>query len=173
MSGINEKMGIKGTVVAIHTNGKTGEVTKQVFKNIVCTAGSKYYAMSAVGETPTNDFAGASAGIRLGTGTTTPAVTDTDVKTYVTSSAKAISSGYPKTNDTDANNTGAGVNVVTWKYEWAKNDFTGDGVAELAVVDDTTTPTACLMHALFASAFNQNATDTLTLFVNHAFADNT
>ena len=170
---INEKVGIRGTVVAIHEIGETGEKTKMVFKNIVCTAGSKYYAMSAVGETPTNDFAGASAGVRLGTGTTTPAVTDTDVKTYVTDSAKALSENYPKTNDTDANNTGAGVNVVTWKYYWAAEDFTGNGVAEIAIVDDTTTPTACLMHALFSAAFNQNATDTLTVFVNHAFADNT
>jgi hypothetical protein len=170
---INEKVGIRGTVVAIHENGETGEKTKMVFKNIVCTAGSKYYSMSAVGEEPTNDFAGANAGVRLGTGTTTPAVTDTDVKTYVTDSAKAKSAGYPKTNDTDANNTGAGVNVVTWKYYWAADDFTGDGVAEIAVVDNTTTPTACLMHALFPSTFNQNSTDTLTVFVNHAFADNT
>lgn len=161
------RLGLHENVLAVIT-GQNGEI-KQVIrgKNIITNGGDLYYAEKAVGDTPTNDFE--SGGIRLGTGTTTPAKADTDVTTFLTSASKAVASGYPKVNDLDANNSGKGTDIVTWKFVWSAADFTGTGIIEGAIVDNIATPTASLCHFLFAAAFNVIATDVLTLFVNHEF----
>ena len=138
-------------------------------KNIVTNDGDTYYAQMAVGETPTDDFAAAGAGLRLGTSNTAPAKTDTDVTTFGTDGDIVATSAYPKTNDGDADNTGAGVDIVTWKYEYGTGDANITGIQEGAICDDRTTPTAALTHFLFAGSFNKTSSNTLKVFVNHTF----
>ena len=135
--------------------------------NIVTNAGDEHYAERGAGETPSIAFA--SGGLRLGSAATAPAKTDTDVTTFIASTAKALSATYPKTNDADSDNTGSGVDIVTWLFEYGKPDFNANGIAEGAIVNNTTTPTAALTHFLFGAAFNKTADDTLKVFVNHEF----
>ena len=127
-----------------------------------------YYAQKIVGTTLTKDFAGASSGLRLGSGSTAPAKTDTNVTTFVTGASIAVVATYPKVNDADADNTGAGTDIVTWRYDFTTSQGNGTGYAEGAIADDKTTPTAVLTHFLFAAAFDKTSSDTLKVIVNHA-----
>lgn len=130
--------------------------------NIVTNDGDQYYAEAAVGA-PSWSV----AGMRLGTGTAAPTKADTDVTTFLNGSGKAVDANYPMTNDTDPDNTGAGIDIVSWRVSFATTEGNGNNIAELALVDNITTPTKALTHALFAAAFNKTSSDTLKVFVNH------
>jgi hypothetical protein len=135
-------------------------------RNIVTNDGDLYYAQLSAGEAATNDFT--AGGLRLGTSNTAPTKTDTDVTTY-SSSEKAVASGYPKTNDSDADNTGAGTDIVTWTFNYATSEANIVGIEEGAIVDNTTTPTVALTHFLFAATFTKTSSNTLKVIVNHTF----
>ncbi len=149
-------------VVAVLKNEETGEIKAIPGANIVTNDGDQYYAEAITG-TPSWTV----GGMRLGTGTTSPIKTDTDVTTFLSGSGKAIDSGYPTTNDSDTDNTGAGVDVVTWRVSYTTSEANGTGIAELAIVDDIATPTKALCHALFAATLDKTSSDTLKVFVNH------
>jgi len=138
--------------------------------NIVTNAGDVWYAQRSAGETPTHNFAGASAGIRLGDDNTAPTKTDVDVTSFVTGSGHAIDATYPKSNDGDTDNTGAGTNVVSWRFSFTTAQGNGTGIIELAIVDDIASPTVALAHALFTGAFDKTSSDTLKVFVNHTLS---
>lgn len=135
--------------------------------NIVTNDGDVYYAQSIAAETPTDDFDGGSSGLRLGSASTTPVKTNTDVGTFLSGTGHALDSGYEKTNDDDADNTGSGTDIVTWRYSYTTAQGNANGIAEGAIVDNITTPTAALTHFLFAASFNKTSSDTLKVFVNH------
>lgn len=135
--------------------------------NLVTNAGDEHYAERGAGEVPSIDFA--AGGLRLGSAATPPAKGDTDVTTFIAATGKAESATYPKTNDADADNTGSGVDIVTWLFEYAKADFSAASIAEGAIVNNTTTPTSALTHFLFGAAFAKTVDDTLKVFVNHEF----
>ncbi len=134
-------------------------------KNIVTDEGDIYYAQKVTGET--TDFE--TPYLRLGTGTSTPAKTDTDVTTYITGSARAVDSGFPQRNNADPGNTDGGVDTVTWKISYALGDLNTTGISEGAIVDDGASPTKAICHFLFSSAFDVADTDQLTVYVNHTF----
>lgn len=136
-------------------------------KNIVTNEGDKYYAQKAAGESPTIAFT--SGGLRMGTGVAAPAKTDTDVTTFAAGTGKAVSTGYPKTNDADADNTGTAVDSVSWKFEYTTAQANVANISEGAIVDSTSAPTKALSHFLFAAAFSKTASNTLKVFVNHNF----
>ena len=143
---------------------KRGNKTKYIpGANIVTNDGDLYYAQRGAGETPTNTY----VGFRLGTDNTTPTKTDTDVTTFLSGSGKNTDATYPKTNDGDSDNTGAGTDVVSWRVSYTTAEANGTGIEELAIVDNITTPTTALTHALFAASFDKTSSDTLKVFVNH------
>lgn len=137
--------------------------------NIVTNDGDIYYAQMSCGETPTDDFDGANSGLRLGSTNTAPTKADTDVTTFLSGSGHALDASYERTNDPDADNTGSGAKVVTWRFSYTTGEGNVSGIQEGAIVDHRTTPTAALTHFLFASSFSKTGTDTLKVFVNHAF----
>lgn len=132
--------------------------------NIVTNDGDEYYAGAAVGA-PSWSV----AGLRLGTGSTAPTKTDTDVTTFVSTSDKATDATYPKVNDDDVDNTGAGLDVVSWRVTYTTSEANATGINEGALVDSVTTPTKALCHFLFAASFDKTSNDTLKVFVNHSF----
>lgn len=136
-------------------------------QNIVTNDGDIYYAQKVVGEQPTDDFT--AGGLRLGTSNTAVAKTDTDVTTFGTDGDIAETSGYPKTNDLDADNSGAGTDIVTWKFQYGTGDGNITGIQEGAITDSLSSPTAALTHFLFASSFNKTSDFTLRVYVNHRF----
>lgn len=158
-----EQLRITGTVIAILEWPHGNLIIPGC--NLITDDGDIYYAQKSVGETPTDDFT--AGGLRLGTSSTTPTKSDIDVTTFGTDGDIAESSGYPKTNDSDAANTGAGTDRVTWKFEYGVNDGNITGIKEGAIVDNLTTPTAALSHFLFASSFDKTSAASLTIYVNH------
>src|SRR3990172_3462182 len=102
--------------------------------------------------------------MRLGNGGSAPIKSDSDVTTFV-GTGLAIDGTYPKTNDGDASNTGAGIDIVSWKSTWA----TGQNNVQMqegAITDHPSTPTEALCHFLFTQ-FTKTSSQTLAVFVNH------
>lgn len=136
-------------------------------KNIVTNAGDLFYAQMAAGESPDSAF----ANCFLGTGAGDEAKDDdfSDL-TEIADTEKAPTATYPKTDDQDADNTGAAVDSVTYKYEWAGADFDAASIVCGVIAEaDASGTDAVLTRFKFASAFEKTATDTLTLYVNHNF----
>lgn len=161
---IIENLKLKENVVAVITR-KDGK--KRIFraKNIVGNEGDKYYAQRACGETPTNNF----ANCRLGSGSAA-AAKDDDYSDFtpIEGTEKAKSAGYPKTDDDDADNTGAGVDVITWKFEWTGADFNASGIREgIITIPSASGTDPLLTRWVWADAFSKDADTTLKLFVNH------
>jgi len=162
-----EKVSIFLNVIAVVIR-KNGQKEIYKTKNIVTYAGDDYYAQRAANETPDIDFT--SGGLLLGTGTTTPTKNDTSVTTPISGSGKSLRSGYPKTDDDDSDNSGAGTNVSTWSYYYADGDVVAEGIAEGAIVNNTSNPTAALSHFLFSAPFDLTSGTSLKIFVNHKFS---
>jgi hypothetical protein len=156
---------IKRNVQIIKT---TADGRKFVYlaRNIVTNSGDEYYAERAAAETPSTDFSNSTAGLRLGSGTTTPAKTDTDVSTFITGAAVAVDGSYPTTSDSDGDNTGSGADIVSWRYQYTAAAFSA-AVAEGAIVNNDASPTSALTH--FNSSFTKTSSDTLKIFINHEF----
>jgi len=162
---IVENLKFKENVIAVITRGDGSKEIHRA-KNIIGDEGDKYYAQKSCGETPTNTF----ANCVLGTGTAATAKTDTyDQVTPIAGSNKAVTAGYPKTNDDDTDNSAdKGVDVVTWKFEWAAADFSDAAIAEGCItIAAPTTGSPLLTRWLFAAAFAKDADTTLKIFVNH------
>ena len=153
-------------VAAVLKNVKTGEERFHWGANLVTTEGNKYYAEAAVGSP-----SWAVGGIRLGTGTTAPAIGNTNVETELAGGAgrQVIDATYPKTSDTDGDNTGFGAAVVSWRVTYDTNSAIGSNIAELALVDSLTAPTKALTRVKFSAPFTKTTNDTLKVFVNHTF----
>ena len=164
-SDLNSKVPIVENVVAVITHAD-GSQTVRRGGNIVTDAGNVWYAQKACAESPTNAF----ANIVLGS-TATPAIDHADNYSHITpigSTSKAKSSGYPKTNDDDANNTDKDTDVVSWKFVYAANDFTAAEVTEgIITISGATGTNPILCHWEFVAHFAITATDALTVFVNH------
>lgn len=142
--------------------------------NIVTDAGDKYYAQKAVGETPTDAFA------RLYLSTvnwdvTHPSKTSVsdNIASMIAGTEKAATATYPKTNDGDTDNTGAGVDVVTWLFSYTKADFNDADIDAGAIAAAAVTSwgasagTHNVLTAFDLTTFAKTANDTLKVFVNH------
>ena len=159
--------------ICIVKESQSGEKIWYHAKNIVTNDGDLFYAQQAVGETPTSDFDGSSGRMELRTGSATPAKGDTyaQVATPVTASRKAIDANYPKTNDGDSDNTGAGTDIVTWKTSWTTSDFNSSAIIGGCIHVGAASPasgTKLLTHFSITS-FDKTSSDTLKIFVNHTF----
>lgn len=161
------KQAITGKALAVLRHPKLELEVAIPGMNIVTNDGDVYYAQSSVAETPTDDFDAAGAGFILGTDNTAPTKTDTDVTTEDIEGRKATDATYPQTDDGDGDNTGAGVDIVTWRVSYTIAEAIITGIWEGAIVDVRTAPTAALTHFLFAAQFNKTGSDTLKVFVNH------
>lgn len=155
----------KCNCVALLKDIRTGEERVVLGANLVTATGDRWYAESVVdSQTWTPAF------MRLGSATTTGSKASIDVGTYLSTTAKAIDAGYPRTADNDSDNTSGGITVVTWRVSWATGEANVNSIAEFAVCDSgTTNPTKALNHAVFAAPFSKTSNDTLKVFANHVF----
>lgn len=151
--------------------------------NIVTNDGDIYYAIRGAGDTPlSNENFGktkASCILQNPSSADTPAKTDDygEVTTPIvtTGAEKLVTSAYPKANDTDTDNSGKGVDVVTYKFEWTTSQIdtsSGNPITGGCILDTDATPAdgvKILTHWNFATpaSFHKTSTDTLTLYVNH------
>jgi hypothetical protein len=135
--------------------------------NLVTDAGDIFYAQNGVGEAPTNAF-----GIHeMATATpTTHGKADTRATagwTFAASSQKAHDSTYPKTNDGDADNTGAGTDVATYRVSYTTGEANATIVGGLITNVTPGTAEPLLTGYDFAASFTKTSSDTLKVFVNH------
>ena len=138
--------------------------------NIITDAGDLYYAQRGAAETPTNAF----GILELTTGrevAAAPAKGDNrgNYDTLVIAGTqKAFDATYPKTNDGDADNTGAGTDVTTYLVSYTKADFNATGITHGILTNVTPGAAEPIMTGFqFAASFNKTADDTLKVFVNH------
>jgi len=171
MSDILNSVRLKGKIVAVLESVDSGDIKVIEGRNLVTDFGDKYYAQMACGEAPSQDMDGTNAGIRLGSSNAAPAKADTDVKTFLSGTIMTLDSTYEKTSDSDTDNTGAGSDIVTWRYSYATDWGNVSNIVEGAICANRTTPsgTDCLTRFTFASAFTKTSSDTLKIFVNHNF----
>lgn len=166
----DEALEMGGLVLAILEDQETGLVRVHRTHNIITDAGDTYYAQLGAEETPTNTF----DSMWLGDNTSTaPAKgNDSDDLNLIASTTKLVKATYPMTNDTgDSDNTGDGVDVVTWTFEWATSDFNStlitDGMIGAGAYGAAE---PALTHFEFTGGvFTKTATDTLKVIVNHTF----
>lgn len=134
--------------------------------NIVTDAGDLFYAQKAAGESPTSAF-----GVHVMCSAGTPGKSaDYSDFTPIAGSTKAHTAGYPKTDDDDADNTGADADVVTYLVSYAKADFNDDAITHGLITN--TSPASdeeLLTGYAFDASFEKTANDTLKVFVNHEF----
>lgn len=162
----DERIEVKGEVIAIVRNIFTGE--KRIYRthNIITNAGDTYYGQQMANETPTNAF----DSLWLGSGGSAPAKgNDSDDITFISSTAKTVKSTYPKTNDADADNTGDGPDIVTWTFEYAAGDFNHAAITDGMIgVGAHAAAEPILTHFEFTGgAFAKTASDTLKVIINH------
>ena len=158
----------KHDVVLVLENHKTGRKRYIPAINIVTDEGDKWYAQKACGETPTNAF----ANLYLATaGPATPAKTDNyNSFTLHAGSEKAKSAGYPKTNDDDADNTGKGVDIVSWKFEYAVADgpFTAITHSFISIAAAVGSPVSPVLNSYkWATSWGKDASTSAKIFANH------
>lgn len=193
---------------------KDGSKIWHYAKNIVTDDGDKYYAQqasytgassgsgssapspnffacSAVLQNPTSADAAGSSSVNFKNDTfnefNTPILTGTATAAWSVQAVEATAGsgvGYPKVNDQDSDNSGAGVDIVTYKFTWSTGQInTGSGQAIkggciVATADVTSSngsiqsipsSTKLLTRWNFENpdSFHKTSTDTLTLYVNH------
>lgn len=158
-------IGMKGKIVAV-VEGPEG---KRVYttNNIITNDGDVFYAQKGAGETPTNAFTNLFLGSKA-TPTISKASNFSSI-TLIANTEKALSAGYPKTNETDPNNEGnGGPNIITYKYEYGKADFNAPSITEgVIAVTGASGNAPVLCHFAFTAPFEKTANDTLVVFVNH------
>lgn len=132
--------------------------------NIVGDAGDIWYAQKGASATPTNVFG---IGELASAGTPGKAAIRSGF-TVIGSTQKAHTATYPKVNDGDTDNTGAGVDIVTFLQSYTKADFTAASITHGIITN--TAPAAgepILTGYAFGAAFGKTASDTLKVFQNH------
>jgi hypothetical protein len=147
-------------------NHETGAVRRIWGKNIVTNEGDKWYAQASCSEVPTNTF----ANLYLATaGPGTPGKTDDYADfTVHAGSEKAKTAGYPKTNDGDADNTGAGVDIVTWKFDYSIADGPFVAITHCFIAKAGATGTDPILNSYkWATAWNKDAATSAKIFANH------
>jgi hypothetical protein len=151
--------------VAMLRDERTGAERYIPGHNLVTDLGDRWYAESVVdSQTWTPAY------MRLGSATATGSKGNTDVSSYLTATGKVIDATYPKTADSDSDNTSGGVDVVTWRTSWTTAEANVNSISEFAICDSgTVTPTKALNRATFAAPFNKTSNDTLKVFANHVF----
>lgn len=141
--------------------GPDGEIKESgSIANLVTAVGQQYYAERANGITTL----GLATGMRLGTGTTAAALTGAGaaIVTYVSGSSAAFASGPTSSANGNARN-------IQWTATWAAGTATATGIAEVVITNETgptnVTGTAAntIARALFSSAFDKAAGDSLTV----------
>lgn len=166
---------ITGRVVVVLTNTVTGEKKVQVTNNIVTNAGDLYYAERGVNTAvPTNftDGGGTFDGIMelySGSSAAPDKANDrSDLATLAPSSGKAMDSTYPKLDDDDSDNTGAGAGVITYRVSYSTGEANATDIADVVITNPgPTSGEPLLMHAEFSGTFTKTSSDTLKVFVNH------
>ena len=146
--------------------------------NLVTNDGEIYYAKMGAGETPsTNENFEDTGRFEMGTTAYTEAETDTFTNFDVSGSSKisgsrqVFTSGYPKTNDTaDSDNTGDATDAVSYAVNYSASAWNDANVDQGCIHAIASPVNASKLLSVFSfTSFAKTSSDTLKVFVNHAF----
>jgi len=145
--------------------------------NLVTNDGEIYYAKKGAGETPATNENFLSGRFEMGTTAYTEAEADTFTEFDVSGSSKiansrqTFTSGYPKTNDTgDADNTGDATDAVSYAVNYSAASWNDTDVEQGCIHDNASPVSATKLLSVFSfTSFAKTSSDTLKVFVNHAF----
>lgn len=165
---VRDQLKTAGSIIAVleHPDGR---IERHECENLIMSTGDDHYAQRGAAETPTNFTSPVMELYEAGA----PAPAKGDNRsvltgTLVAGSQKAIDGTYPKTNDTDPENTGAGTNVVSWLVTYTGGEANSAAITDVCITN--TSPGASeplLMRAQFA-AFGKTAGTVLRFFINHS-----
>ena len=145
--------------------------------NLVTNDGEIFYAKKGAGETPSTDENFQAGRFEMGTTAYTEAEGD-DFENFDVSGSSKISgsrqvftSGYPKTNDTgDSDNTGDAVDAVSYAVNYSASAWNDANVEQGCIHDKSSPVSATKLLSVFSfTSFAKTSSDTLKVFVNHAF----
>ena len=145
--------------------------------NLVTNDGEIYYAKKGAGETPATNEAFSAGRFEMGTTAYTEAETDAftnfDVSTTskISGSRQTFTAGYPKTNDTaDTDNTGDATDAVSYAVNYSASAWNDTDVEQGCIHDNSSPVSATKLLSVFSfTSFAKTSSDTLKVFVNHAF----
>jgi hypothetical protein len=145
--------------------------------NLVTNDGEIFYAKKGAGETPATDENFQAGRFEMGTTAYTEAETDAFTNFDVSGSSKisgsrqVFTSGYPKTNDTgDADNTGDATDAVSYAVNYSASAWNDTDVEQGCIHDKASPVSATKLLSVFSfTSFAKTSSDTLKVFVNHAF----
>ena len=156
---------LAGDALLVLENHKTREVKRVWGRNIVTDEGDKWYAQKICGESPTNVF----ANLYLATGgPVTPAKTDNYGSFTGVTGERAQTAGYPKTNDDDVDNTEAGVDIVSWKFEYTTVDGPFTSITHSFISKAAAGGTDPILNSYkWAAAWSKDSSTSAKIFANH------
>ena len=145
--------------------------------NLVTNNGEIFYAKKGAGETPSTDENFQAGRFEMGTTAYTEAETDAFTNFDVSGSSKisgsrqTFTAGYPKTNDTgDADNTGDATDAVSYAVNYSASSWNDTDVEQGCIHDKSSPVSATKLLSVFSfTSFAKTSSDTLKVFVNHAF----
>jgi len=147
---LEDKIKVKGQLIMIFTNVKTGKVRKYVYKNMFLNYGKYAIAQRMAGDSD----AGEITYCALGTGTTAPAKTNTGLQTE---HARKLISGREYLNEVFTGTTYFTTSEANGTLREAA--LFGNGVGRIA----SSTPGSGQIYARTAINRTKSANDTLTL----------
>jgi len=173
----NESLIVENNVIAVLKH-PDGHIEPHITFNLVVDTGESYYMELIAQDTPANTFN--TMVLDNPSVNDTIAATDnfSDLDTQAdgtlgenSGAEKAIDGTYPKRNDDDTSNPGAGAFVFTWRTSYLTTDFDTDAVADVRVgmitPTNPTTTIPILNHWNFVSPFAKPSTAALVVWVNH------
>ncbi len=164
-----ELMEIQPDAFVVLHNEITGEKRIILGRNLVTDAGDRWYAESACGEAQTNDFVNLYLATACSEGGGDPTKTSNYSHfTLHAGSEKAPTATYPKTNDPDGDNTGAGVDIVSWLYEYTTGDGPFVDVTHSFISIVTASGTDPILNGYkWGAAWSKDASTSAKVFANH------
>ena len=90
--------------------------------------------------------------------------------TLIPGSAKVIDATYPQVNDPDSDNTGAGVDIISYRVSYLTSEANNPDsqITDQILTNPSPGATEALInHAEFTTPFDKTSADTMKVFVNH------
>lgn len=182
MGSLKENGKVKETVILVLKDAKTGKVERVVDcgPNIVTNAGDRYYAQRGAGETPTHTF-GTGRMVVAKSYTVAAAKTATFGRFVLQSTAgsqtywgrKTFASGYPKTSDSDTDNTSRTADGVTYKRVYTTSQANGTikalGICRPNGATNSNGQLLSFKTLTAAQTVVKTSSLTLTVYITHVF----
>lgn len=144
----------------------TGEKVALAGHNLISTAGELHYAQLIAQGVPTNAFTVCELASAV---PVTPAASDNRSNyTIISSSESAFEATYPKLNDGDADNTGAGTDVFTYKIAWSAAAGNWADIDGGIITNATPGASEPILTGFTITNFAKDSSTSLSLYVNHA-----